>query len=367
MPPGSPQMMTHALEEAAKARGKTSPNPMVGCVIAKRGAVIATAYHRRAGGAHAEVLALRKAGSAAKNADVYVNLEPCDHQGRTGPCTDALVNAGVRRVFVAMRDPNPMVNGRGIRKLARAGIEVVTGLLAEQARLLNEAFVHRMSAGRPFVIAKIAQSIDGCVATRTGESQWITGPASRRQGHRLRAEADAIVVGIGTVLADDPRLTCRVRGGADPIRVILDSAARTPPKAAVIEAAQTSKAQTMIFVGSGVSSRRVRNLEDAGAVVVACREARGGVRIDEVLQQLHNLDITSVLVEGGPTVLGSFVEANRIDKVHAFIAPMLIGGQGARGAVGGRGISHLSDSLRLERVETDRCGEDLHLVGYPRR
>ena len=367
MPPAPLDLMAHVLEQAAKARGRTSPNPMVGCVIAKRGRVIATAYHRRAGGAHAEVLALRKAGAAAKNADLYVNLEPCDHEGRTGPCTDALIAAGISRVFVAMRDPNPLVDGRGIRKLRRAGIEVVTGLLADRARRLNEVFVHRMKAGRPFVIAKLAQSLDGRVATRTGESQWITGPAARRYGHRLRAEADAILVGVGTVLADDPRLTCRVRGGMDPTRVILDSSARTPTKAAVIRAVRRSKAPTIIAIGPAASPRRVRALEKAGAVVVSCRALRGRVRLDDLLTYLHGLDLTCVLVEGGPTVLGSFFEADHVDKVHAFIAPLIIGGEGARGAVGARGFAHLSDSLRLQRIEVDRCGEDLHLVGYPRR
>ncbi len=362
-------LMQLALDEAAKARGRTSPNPMVGCVIAKNGRLIAKGHHRRAGLAHAERVALRRAGRRARGADLYVNLEPCDHQGRTAPCTDALIAAGIGRVFVATRDPNPLVNGRGIKRLRRAGLRVETGLLAKEARRLNETFTHAIVAARPFVVAKLAQSLDGRVATRSGASQWITGPKARRAGHRLRNELDAILVGVGTVLADDPQLTCRLRGGRDPVRVVLDTRARTSTHAKLIAATASSKAKTIILVGEGAPAQRREVLRAAGAEVITCATLSDGrIDLSDALTRLYRHDrLLSLLVEGGPRVLGSFFDAGLVDKVHAFIAPLIIGGEGALSSVGATGVAALEDAMRLVEVETVQLGRDLHLTGYPAR
>lgn len=360
-------MMERALVEARRGLGRTRPNPAVGCVIARGSEIIATAYHRRAGELHAEAAALKRAGDQARGADVYVSLEPCDHQGRTGPCTSALVAAGVGRVFVAMRDPNPLVNGRGIRRLRQAGIRVEVGLCEQQAREVNEAFVHRMQTGRPFVVAKLAQSLDGRVATRQGDSQWITSEPARRLGHRLRAELDAIVVGVGTVLADDPKLTCRLRRGRDPVRVVLDTRARTPLSAQVIQGARTSKAPTWLVVGKDASPQRLRAFEKAGVEIIRCRARGGQVDLDALMPLLAERDLVSLLVEGGPRVMGSFVDRGLVDKVHAFVAPLIIGGEKARSAVEAKGAAKLADALHLQRLRVEEVGPDLHVVGYLRR
>lgn len=364
---GNIELMQRALAEAARGRGRTSPNPMVGCVVAKGKRVLAVGYHRRAGGAHAEGVALKRAGKAARGADVYVNLEPCAHSGRTGPCTEALIASAVRRVFVGMRDPHPLVNGRGLRALRRAGIEVEVGLCANEARRLNEAFEFAVGHGRPFVAVKIAQSLDGRVATRTGESKWITGEKARAAGHRLRNELDAIVVGVGTVLADDPRLTCRTRGGRDPVRIIVDTHGRTPTTARVVRGAKRSKAPTWIVVGADVSAAKRRALKKAGAQVIECKTKNGHVDPQAMLAVIYERQLRSVLVEGGPSLIGSFFDDNLVNKVHVFVAPVVIGGEAAKSSVGAQGIAELRDGWRLTDVGVEHLGADLHIVGYPRR
>jgi diaminohydroxyphosphoribosylaminopyrimidine deaminase/5-amino-6-(5-phosphoribosylamino)uracil reductase len=356
-----------ALAEAERARGRTRPNPMVGCVIVKGGRVVAQGYHRRAGGPHAERVALRRAGDAARGADVYVTLEPCNHTGRTGPCAEALVAAGVARVFIGARDPNPLVNGRGIRRLRQAGIEVQVGLCEDACHRLNEAFELAVVQRRVYVVAKMAQSLDGRVATRAGESQWITGPRARAVGHRLRNELDAILVGSGTVRADDPQLTCRVRGGRDPVRVILDSGARTSPSARVVRAARQSSAPTWIFVGRDAPARRRLALERAGAETLTCDARVRGLDLGQVVRALYERELLSVLVEGGPTVLGAFFEADLVDKVHAFVAPLLIGGEAARGSVGGRGPAGLGGATQLTGCQMQAVGRDWLVTGYVAR
>lgn len=356
--------MTMALKEAKRGQGRTRPNPMVGCVVVKDGEVIAKGYHPKAGEDHAEVAALRRAGEAARGSDVYVTLEPCSHHGRTPPCTMSLIEAGVARVFVGFRDPNELVDGRGIRKLRRAGIQVETGILKEECRRLNEAFNHFIGTKRPFMIAKIAQSVDGRVATRSGESKWITGEKARKFGHRLRHECDGIMVGIGTVLADDPSLTCRVRGGVDPVRIVLDSQARTPVKSKIIKMVQSSDAPTWILVDKKAPADKVAALEKAGAEVIRIRSRAGKLSLDHVLDELGRRDLLSVLVEGGPTLMGGLFDAGHISKVHAFVAPMVIGGEQATPSVGGHGVRNLTDACRLTDFEVERLGADVLLTGY---
>lgn len=356
--------MAMALKEARKAEGRTRPNPMVGCVLVKKGEIIARGFHAKAGEEHAEAVALRRAGKAAEGADVYVTLEPCNHFGRTSPCTKALIEAGVSRVFVGCRDPNELVDGRGIRKLRRAGIHVETGLLRNECRKLNEAFNHFIRVGRPFIVAKMAQSLDGRVATRTGESKWITGEKARTFGHRLRHQCDGILVGIGTILADNPKLTCRVRGGVDPVRIVLDTQARTPVNANILKVIHESDAPTWIFVAKNAPAPRVQALEAAGACVIPTRTRAGRLSLDHVLDILGERDLLSVLVEGGSTVLGSLFDGAYVAKVYAFVAPMVIGGNNAISAVGGQGARKLANACKLKDVTLEKLGPDALLIGY---
>lgn len=357
--------MSIALREAALAHGYTSPNPMVGAVVVRGGRIIAQAHHRRSGGPHAEVAALSQVPGQTRGADLYVTLEPCNHIGRTGPCADAVIAAGLARVIVGHEDPNLRVSGGGLAKLRQAGIEVISGILADEARCLNEAWVYSVQHQRPWVVVKIATSLDGRVATRTGDSQWITGSEARAVGHRLRGECDAIVVGIGTVLADDPRLTCRT-GGPDPLRVVLDSGARLAEQARLLNT--DSPAATLCCIADSIAAAESERLTRAGAEVVRLprrKAAEGGVILQGVLEELHRRSIVSVLVEGGPRVLGAFFDAGLVNKVHAFVAPLIIGGVAAPCAVAGAGPAALDDALRLERVVMEKAGDDMHVAGYP--
>jgi len=355
--------MQMALELAAKALGRTSPNPVVGAVVVSDGQVVGSGYHARAGTPHAEVHALREAGEKARGATLYVTLEPCCHHSRTGPCTEAVINAGITKVVVAMQDPNPKVAGNGVKILQNAGITVETGVLEEQSRRMNEVFIKYISTKLPFVVMKTAMSLDGKVATAGGESQWITGPESRAVVHRLRDRYDAILVGVGTVLADNPSLTTRLPGGGgkDPVRVVLDSRARTPADAQIIT--QPSQAPTIIVTTSAAPREKLRQLSDAGAQVMQLPADANGVCLPELLRRLGEQEITSLLVEGGAGVNGSFIEHGLVDKVFWFIAPKIIGGSSAPGPVGGAGITALAGALKLSDIALHRHGEDICIEG----
>jgi diaminohydroxyphosphoribosylaminopyrimidine deaminase/5-amino-6-(5-phosphoribosylamino)uracil reductase len=355
--------LRRTFELAARARGRTSPNPLVGAVIVRDGQVVGEGFHRQAGLPHAEIEALKAAGEAARGATLYVNLEPCCHTGRTGPCTEAIIAAGIKRVVAAMPDPNPLVAGKGFTRLREAGIEVTTGLLEKEARALNEAFVKYITTRRPFVILKTAMSLDGKIATVTGESKWITGPEARRYVHELRDSCDAILAGIGTVLKDDPSLTTRLpEGGRDPVRVILDSRARTPLTARVLT--QESTAPTLIAVTEMAPGERVAALREAGAEVLVCGPGPA-VDLGLLLSALGEREITSLLVEGGSTVNASFLLQGLVDKIVWFIAPLIIGGHGAISPVGGTGIRHLARAIRLKEMNLRQFGSDLCIEAYP--
>ncbi len=362
---GDEDYMREALELAARAMGRTSPNPMVGALVVGGGEVVGRGYHHRAGGPHAEVLALRDAGGRARGATLYVTLEPCCHTGRTGPCSDAVLAAGVSRVVAAMTDPNPRVAGRGLERLARAGVSVSCGVLAGEAERLNEVFIRYITCRRPFVVLKTAASLDGRIATRTGDSRWITGPAAREYTHRLRDRYDAILVGVNTVLADDPALTTRLPegGGKNPLRIVLDSRARTPPAARILR----ETGNTLVAVTGDAPGERTADLKRAGAEVLAVHG--GGPRVDlaAFLKELGRREVTSLLVEGGGTVSYSFLAAGLVDKVVWFVAPLLIGGTAAPPAVGGAGAGTLAGAWRLDRVSFSLLGEDYCLEGYPAR
>ncbi len=357
------RFMKTALELAARARGRTSPNPMVGALVVKEGKILGQGCHLKAGTPHAEIHALNQAGREAEGATLYVTLEPCCHHGRTGPCTEAVISAGIARVVAAMADPNPLVAGKGLARLGEAGIDVTLGVMEKEALLLNEVFIKYITTRSPFVVAKAAMSLDGKIATRSGKSKWITGPAARAFGHQLRDWYDAILVGIGTVLADDPSLTTRLPGGGgrDPARVILDSRARILPQARVLT--QRSAAPTIIAVTAAAPQERIITLRESGAEVLVINE---GPRVDlaELLKILGARGITSVLIEGGAGVHGSAISAGLADKAAWFIAPKIIGGAAAPGPVGGTGADDPAGAAALERVRVRRLGPDILLEGY---
>lgn len=348
--------MRLALRLAAKAAGRTLPNPMVGAVITRGGRVIAGAYHSKAGRPHAETLALAKAGAAAKGGTLYVTLEPCSHTGRTPPCDEAVVRAGIRRVVTAMVDPDPRVRGRGIRRLRRAGLRVSVGLLERQARDLNGAFITRTAKERPFVTLKLAASLDGRIAAVGGEARWVSGPAARAWTRRLRSQNDAILVGVNTVLADDPRLT----GRGDPVRVVLDSKLRTPRRARLFR----SKTPVWLAASSGASRANEARLRKAGAEVLRFPAAGGRLNLKTVLKELARRGISRLLIEGGGEVAASALEARAVDKAVWVVAPKIFGG--GVPAVAGRGVRSPSRAVRLEKTNVRRIGEDLILEGKVR-
>ena len=355
--------MRMALRLAAKSKGRTSPNPMVGAVVVKNGTVLSRGYHKKAGEPHAEAIALTKAGRKANGATLYVTLEPCSHTNkRTPPCTPLVLQSGVKRVVVAMIDPNPRVSGGGIKALRKAGVEVVTGVLADEARTLNEAFIKHITTGLPFVTLKIAQTLDGKIATAAGESKWITSAPAREEGHRLRNSNDAILVGVNTVLKDDPALTTRVPGGRDPIRVIVDTRLRTPLTAKVIT--QQSPAKTCIATIETMPKDKLVQLLDAGAEILIAKESKGQVDLRSLLKMLGSHGVTSLLIEGGAEINASALRSGIVDKVVLFIAPMLMAGTDSLCAIGGTSPLKLSQAVGLRDIVSRPVGPDLMVEGY---
>lgn len=356
--------MRMALSLARKGIGGASPNPMVGAVVVKNGKIVGKGYHKRYAEAHAEVNALDDAGSKAKGATLYLNLEPCCHFGKTPPCTDSVIKAGIKRVVAGMTDPNPKVSGKGFDILKKAGIEVSTGILEleEECRRLNEGFIKRIMTGRPFVILKIAASLDGKTATKNKESKWITSEASRRSVHRLRGQVDAIMTGIGTVLADDPLLTPRVgRVKKAPLRVVVDSQLKVP------NTARIAGKNTLFATTNKASAKAVKSLESQGAEVETFKARDGKVDLTSVMDHLGKRGINSIMVEAGPELSGALLEAGLVDKVLFFYAPKIIGGVAAQGMVGGEGIDRLSEAIPLKEIRVKRLGEDIMIEGYVHR
>ena len=354
--------MKRALELAAKGVGQVSPGPLVGCVIANsEGEVVGEGFYVYEKLKHAETYALEQAGARAKGATAYVSLEPHAHHGRTPPCTDALIKAGIARVVAPIEDPNPKVSGKGFEHLRSAGVEVSVGLLAREAEKLNEKYLHFMRTGRPFVHLKLAASLDGKIATRTGDSRWITGAESRARAHELRHEYDAILVGAGTALADDPLLTDRSgkKRRRPLVRVVLDEALTISPDSRLVKTA--GEAPVLFFAGNSVVAS---GFERSGIDVV--RDAANGRDLLLVLDELGRREIQSVLVEGGANVAGNFLDAGLVNKVTVFIAPMIIGGREAPTAVGGTGAETLAKAIELQDVVVTQQGQDIEFTGYPR-
>ncbi len=362
--------MRLALQMARNATGRTVPNPLVGAVIVQAGRVVATGWHRKAGTPHAEIHALNMAGELARGATLYVTLEPCAHYGRTGPCAVAVRDAGIARVVVGMRDPNPLVAGKGLKILTDAGVAVDVfpddSDIAACCWQLNEVFLKWIPHKQPFVVLKTAMSLDGKIATVTGESQWITGEAARARVHEWRDIYDGIMVGIGTVLHDDPALTTRLpagRPGRNPIRIIVDSQARTPLTAQVVT---DGAAPTIIAVTEEAPAERIAALEQSAQVEVLRCGSGPHIDVALLMQQLGEREICSIFVEGGGTLAYSFLAAGLVDKVEAFIAPLLIGGREALTPVEGAGSARLADAVRLHDVQYEQVGSDMLVTGYTR-
>lgn len=351
--------MRLALENARAAQGQTAPNPLVGSVIVNDGRLVGIGAHLKPGEPHAEIHALRMAGDHARGATIYVTLEPCSHHGRTGPCAEAIVQAGLARVVVAAPDPNPLVAGSGIRILREAGIEVIEGVLREESERLNEVFNRYIVSKRPFVTVKSAVTMDGKIATRSSSSRWITSAEAREDVHRLRHESGAILVGVQTILHDDSQLNTRLPGGRNPLRIVLDSTLRIPEHARVIT---DGEAPTWIFTGSQADPDKRRRLESAGVRVIETSGER--VNLDEVLDALGAGEISSLLVEGGGQVIASFVEQGLADKLVLYMAPKLVGGKDAPTFVEGLGISDMNDAVQLTGLRAEPLGPDLKFEAY---
>ncbi len=356
--------MREALRIAAYASGRTTPNPLVGAVIVKDNRIVGQGWHRKAGTEHAEIHALHQAGELAKGADIYVTLEPCSHYGKTPPCCQAIIKAGIKRVIVAMTDPNPLVAGNGLKELKAAGIEVVEGVCRDEAEKLNEVFLKWIVHKMPFVVVKTAMTLDGKIATVSGDSKWITNEKSRKFVHQLRDLYDGILVGIGTVLADNPTLTTRLDHlGKNPVRIIVDSKARIPLDSIVIT---DKSAHTILAVTERASQEKIAALLQVGIEVIMTKEKADRVDLSDLLKILAEKNICSILVEGGSRINYSFFVEHLVDKVHCFIAPKIIGGTDAASPVGGKGTFYMKDAYQLNDITTERFDEDILITGYVR-
>ncbi|MGO9109590.1 MAG: bifunctional diaminohydroxyphosphoribosylaminopyrimidine deaminase/5-amino-6-(5-phosphoribosylamino)uracil reductase RibD [Thermoguttaceae bacterium] len=353
--------MQRALKLAAQGQGFVEPNPMVGCVIARGAEILGEGWHRRFGQEHAEVEALHIAGSRACAATLYVTLEPCCHQGKTPPCTRAVLAAGVARVVAAMADPFPQVAGGGLAELRAAGVEVQTGLLEDESRKLNAPYLKLLSAGRPWVVAKWAMTADGKIAARTGDSRWISNPGSRQLVHQLRGRMDAILIGRGTAAADDPQLTARPPGPRTALRIVADTRASLSLESQLVRTARD--VPVLVAVGPEAVGADCANLQAAGCEVLVCDGATSQARLEALLDELGRRRMTNVLVEGGGRLLGSLFDARLIDEAHVFIGPMLAGGGDAPSPIGGQGVATISDAMVLEDLAVREIAGDLYLQG----
>ncbi|MEW6074966.1 MAG: bifunctional diaminohydroxyphosphoribosylaminopyrimidine deaminase/5-amino-6-(5-phosphoribosylamino)uracil reductase RibD [Candidatus Omnitrophota bacterium] len=353
--------MRIALQEAFKARGKTSPNPTVGAVIVNNGRIVAKGYHEKAGLAHAEVVALTQAGEKAKKSTLYVTLEPCTHFGRTPPCVDSIIRSGIKEVVVGMVDPNRCNNGKGIAILKKNNIKVEVGVLEEEVKRANESYIKYITQGMPLVTVKIAQSFDGRIATRTGDSKWITQDRSRAFSHRLRSQYDAIMVGINTLLRDDPKLNSWF-SKRQPTRIIIDSRLSTPYSAEIFS--HEGKVIIVTIPTTPGQETENRNLLSKKATILEVKEKAGQVNLKDAMKKLAQQEITSILVEGGGTLNGSLFDERLVDKVLIFMSPKIIGGKDAIGSVMGRGVARVEKAIRLKEVRLKKLGEDFLAEAY---
>jgi diaminohydroxyphosphoribosylaminopyrimidine deaminase/5-amino-6-(5-phosphoribosylamino)uracil reductase len=360
--------MTLALRLAAKGQGTTSPNPMVGALVVKQSRIVGQGFHFRPGQPHAEMLALRQAGPRAQGATLYVTLEPCCHlKKRTPPCAPEVIRSGVSRVVIAMSDPNPLVKGRGTAALRRARLSVTTGIARREAEGLNKAYCHWIKTKRPYVTLKAGMTLDGQIATGSGESQWITGKPSRQEVHQLRGQVDAVLVGVGTILSDNPSLTARTGAqlkklaSRQPLRIVVDSKLRVPLSAQVM--ARQDEARTLIATTRSAPAARLRAIQKKEIEAIALPAARGRVSLRALLKELGRRGIVSLLVEGGGEMNAAMLKAKLVDHVRLYVAPMLLGGRNAKGVIGGKSPARLAQALKLRNVHTRLVGGDVVVEG----
>ena len=355
------KFMKLAIELAKKGEGNVNPNPMVGAVIVKDEKIIGQGYHERCGESHAEVNAFRSLKEDASGATMYVTLEPCSHYGKTPPCADKIIENNISKVVIGMVDPNPLVSGKGIEKLENAGIEVEVGVLEEECIKLNEVFIKYITTKRPFIVLKAAMSLDGKIATKTGESKWISSEESRLQVHNLRNKLSGIMVGVNTVIEDNPELTSRIEGGNDPIRIIVDSTLRIPMDSNVL---QNKDNKTIIATTSKANTEKMQEILNKGVRVLTVNENNGKVDLSELITKLGQLNIDSILLEGGATLNYSALDEGIVDKVMMYISAKIIGGEKSKTPVGGNGIDKLQEAFKIRDINISVVGEDILLEGY---
>lgn len=357
--------MKRALELAAQGEGKTAPNPMVGCVVVKDDRIRAEGFHQQYGGFHAERNALLSCGGEAEGAELYVNLEPCCHQGKTPPCTDIILEKKIKKVYIGCLDPNPLVAGKGINLLKEHGIAVESGILELESRKLNEVFFYHMQEHLPFVAMKYAMTLDGKIACETGDSKWVTGEDARARVQRLRNRYRGIMAGIGTVLLDDPMLNCRMKGGRDPVRIICDSRLRIPAESQIVETACQIRT---ILAYCSPDPEKEKSLKEKGMELLKIpADAEGKLELKTLLKKLEQMGIDSILLEGGGTLNASMLKEGLVQRVYAFVAPKLVAGAEAKSPVEGRGIPAMKQAVRLHHVETKQYGTDICITGTIRR
>lgn len=361
------KFMKRALELAQKGIGYTKPNPLVGAVIVRDGKIIGEGYHEIYGSHHAEINAFNNAIEDVRGATMYVTLEPCSHYGRTPPCANAIVEKGIKKVVIGLLDPNPLVSGRGIEILKNNGIEVVTGILTDEGKKLNEIFLKYITTNLPFGILKTAMTLDGKIASANGDSKWITNEFSRQYVHELRHRVSGIMVGIGTVLTDDPELTTRLknRDGVDPIRIIVDSTAKIPLSAKVLNL--DSKVKTIVATTEMADKQKLRDIKSKGAEIIITPLKNNRVDLSNLMKQLGQREIDSVLIEGGAALNFSALEEGIVDKIISFIAPKIIGGATSKTPVGGEGISYMKNAIKLNGIQISRFKEDIMIEAYVRK
>ena len=348
--------MELALKLAERGKGLTSPNPMVGCIIVKRGRVVGKGFHRKAGTEHAEVLAISEAGKKAANSTMYVTLEPCSHWGRTPPCTEKIVEAGVREVIIAMKDPNPLVDG--FLELKFRGLKTKIGILEKEARKLNEAFVKYMKTKKPFVMIKVAMSMDGKIATKSGDSKWITSKEARTYVHKLRTEVDAVMVGLNTVLRDNPELTPRLYKGKDPVKIVVDSQLKIPKNCNLMK----TPGMLIIATTNQAPKKEIEKLQQKGIRVVIAKSKKGMVDLSDLMKQLGKMEITSIMIEGGSELNSSAIKEGLVDKILIFTAPKIIGS--GLGAIGNLGVNKIDKAIQLKDPVCRKIGTDTLVEAY---
>jgi diaminohydroxyphosphoribosylaminopyrimidine deaminase/5-amino-6-(5-phosphoribosylamino)uracil reductase len=355
------KFMKEALALAVKAEGLTSPNPLVGAVIVKGNKIVGRGYHKKAGSKHAEIIAIQSAKTKTKGATLYTNLEPCSHFGKTPPCAPEVIKAGIKRVVIAMEDPNPLVNGKGTEKLKSAGIDVRTGILEQEAKKINEIYIKYITKKMPFVALKWAMGLDGKIATRTGDSKWISGKNSRKFVHRLRGKFDAVLIGKGTLLRDNPQLTTHGLGVKEPKKIIIDENGEIPLNCNLFK---LNAGSIILATTNKINQEKAMTLEQKSVEIIVCKRDKNGVNLKELMIELANREITSVLVEGGGTINASFIENGLADKLIIFMSPILIGGKDAISPLEGKGVEKVAKAVALKNCSTQKIGEDIVVEGY---